>query len=119
MPSPWNYEDRLWVTKILGHMTYEEAYRQRHKIAFRPHKKDRTRNIHSQWVFKVEWELFNGHFIQTWEIEERLVHWKELVIYKERNNIVEERPTIYTRYRWSINEEDRETAISNDDTITS
>ncbi|KAJ1369837.1 hypothetical protein KIN20_031414 [Parelaphostrongylus tenuis] len=119
MPLPWNYEDRLWITKILGHMTYEEAYRQRHEIAFRPNKEDRTANIHNQWVFKVEWELFNGEFIQTWEIEDRLVHLKELDIYKERNNIIEERSRIFTRYRWTSSEEDSEADVSDEDTVTS
>ncbi|KAJ1348481.1 hypothetical protein KIN20_003786 [Parelaphostrongylus tenuis] len=91
MPLPRDYEDRLWITKILGHMTYEEAFRKRHEIALGPHRMDLTRNIFDQWVFKVEYELFNGGFIQVWEIEDRLVHLRELDIYKQRNNIFEER----------------------------
>ncbi|KJH40541.1 hypothetical protein DICVIV_13503 [Dictyocaulus viviparus] len=32
--------------------SYEEASNQRHKIAFRPIKKDRTANIYNKWVYK-------------------------------------------------------------------
>ncbi|VDO72005.1 unnamed protein product [Haemonchus placei] len=53
MPLPPTYDDRLWITKILDHMSYEEAFRRRHEIPFRPYKKDRSANIHNNWVYKV------------------------------------------------------------------
>ncbi|VDO65142.1 unnamed protein product [Heligmosomoides polygyrus] len=108
MPLPENYEDRLWINKILDHMSYEEAFNQRHEIAFRPYKKDRTANIHNNWVYKVEWETFNGGRIETWEIEDHLVHLKELDIYKEKyieNDF--EHSRVVTRCRWTSSEDER------------
>ncbi|KHJ87708.1 hypothetical protein OESDEN_12511, partial [Oesophagostomum dentatum] len=58
MPLPDTYEDRLWITKILDHMTYEEAFLRRHEIPFRPYPKDRTANIHCNWVFLVRSHKF-------------------------------------------------------------
>ncbi|KJH51862.1 hypothetical protein DICVIV_01941 [Dictyocaulus viviparus] len=117
MPLPPNYDDRLWITKILDHMSYEEAFDQRHKIPFRPVKKDRTANIHNKWVYKVEWELYNSDRIQTWEIEDQLVHLKELDVYKEKNGIIDEESRIYTRCRWTSSEDEAD--VSPEQTITS
>ncbi|VDL77610.1 unnamed protein product [Nippostrongylus brasiliensis] len=120
MPLPNNYEDRLWITKIIDHMSYEEAFLRRHEIPFRPDKKDRTANIHSTWVYKVEWELFNGEFIETWEIEDHLVHLKELDIYKEKYiHPDHDTSRIYSRCRWTDSEDDDLDSNSNDQTITS
>ncbi|KAK6023869.1 hypothetical protein OSTOST_10332 [Ostertagia ostertagi] len=121
MPLPPNYEDRLWITKILDHMSYEEAFSRRHEIAFRPYKKDRTANIHNKWVYKVEFELYNGSHIQTWEIEDHLVHLKELDTYKEKYITgTEDRSRIYTRCHWtSSSDDEKESNVSDEDTIIS
>ncbi|KAK6748634.1 hypothetical protein RB195_001322 [Necator americanus] len=106
MPLPDSYEDRLWITKIMNHMSYEEAFQRRHQIPFRPYKKDRTANIHCNWVYLVEWELYNGEFIQTWELEDQLIHLKELDIYKEKCGLQEERSRVYTRCNWTSSDDE-------------
>ncbi|XGW29702.1 hypothetical protein V3C99_009053 [Haemonchus contortus] len=118
MPLPPTYDDRLWITKILDHMSYEEAFRRRHEIPFRPYKKDRSANIHNNWVYKVEFELYNGSHIQTWEIEDNLVHLKELDIYKEKYIGPEERSRIYTRCRWTSSDEEENSHDEYDDEDT-
>ncbi|KAL6740743.1 hypothetical protein Aduo_014067 [Ancylostoma duodenale] len=118
MPLPDTYEDRLWITKILNHMSYEEAFQRRHEIPFRPYKKDRTANIHCNWVYLVEWELFNGQFIQAWEIEDQLVHLLELDIYKEKYVLEKERSRVYTRYHWTSSEDEGEEQMNMTNTTT-
>ncbi|KAK5985234.1 hypothetical protein GCK32_002970 [Trichostrongylus colubriformis] len=122
MPLPPNYDDRLWITKIMDHMSYEDAFALRHEIAFRPDKKDRTANIHNNWVYKVEFECYNGSFIQTWEIEDRLVHLKELDTYKEKYIEPQNRSRVYTRCHWTSSEDDEDeehSDESNEDTVIS
>ncbi|RCN52348.1 hypothetical protein ANCCAN_01390 [Ancylostoma caninum] len=99
--------------------SYEEAYQRRHDIPFRPYKKDRTANIHCNWVYLVEWELFNGQFIQTWEIEDQLIHLPELDIYKEKYVLEEERSRVYTRYHWTSSEDEEEEHMNVTNTTTS
>ncbi|KAJ1361853.1 hypothetical protein KIN20_021215 [Parelaphostrongylus tenuis] len=126
MPLPRNYEDRLWITEILGQLNYEEAIRLPHHIDFRPIEKDHTADFLDKWAFKVQWELFNGDFIETWKIEDRLVHLKEININKERNNIVEGPSENYRRYYLSMStsdedqmgevcDEDEEVGLSDED----
>ncbi|EYB89586.1 hypothetical protein Y032_0230g2972 [Ancylostoma ceylanicum] len=118
MPLPDTYEDRLWITKILNHMSYDEAFQRRHDIPFRPYKKDRTANIHCNWVYLVEWELFNGEFIHTWEIEDQLIHLPELDVYKEKYVQEEERSRVFTRYHWTSSEDEEDEQMNVTNTTT-
>ncbi|VDM83325.1 unnamed protein product [Strongylus vulgaris] len=108
MPLPENYDDRLWITKIMNHMSYEEAFLRRHEIPFRPPKKDRTANIHCNWVYLVEWELFNGQCIQTWELEDQLIHLQELDIYKEKYGLEDDRSRVYSLCHWTSSEDEED-----------
>uniref|UniRef100_A0A1I7WJ07 Chromo domain-containing protein n=1 Tax=Heterorhabditis bacteriophora TaxID=37862 RepID=A0A1I7WJ07_HETBA len=74
--------DPIWIIRIIDHLGYEDAFNRRHEIKFRPKKAERSGNIHSAWVYKVEWETYDGGVITTWETEELLLAWNELFKYK-------------------------------------
>lgn len=49
MNNPVNRRNQLTINSF----SYDEAFQRRHEIPFRPHRKDRTANIHCNWVYLV------------------------------------------------------------------
>ncbi|CAJ0610200.1 unnamed protein product [Cylicocyclus nassatus] len=83
-------DDRLRISAILDHISFEEAFLRRNEIPINLIGSDVI--SHSRWVYLVEWELTNGALVKTWEPGDRL-YCEELDEYNEKHGLTEDRNT--------------------------
>ncbi|CAJ0596073.1 unnamed protein product [Cylicocyclus nassatus] len=82
--------DRLRITAILAHISFEEAFLQRNEIPINLMGSEVIG--HSRWVYLVKWELTHGAFTKIWKPGDRL-YCEELDEYNEKHGLTEDRNT--------------------------